>query len=498
MVRHRLSPRRTGSTKRGPLGWRGSPALPEGFLRRILLGAGLGLSILVAAPLSAAELTPFQRLGRDLFQELIETDTTHSTGDTTPAALALARRFRSAGFPEVDVQVIGPNPRNQNLVVRYRGSGARAPVVLLAHLDVVEAKRSDWSLDPFKLTERDGFFYGRGTSDNKDGAAQLSAVLLRLRQEGFKPDRDLVLALTAGEEGAPDYNGVQWLLQSHRELVNGAVCLNVDAGGLQQRRGQSLMFTVQTAEKVYLSFRLEATSPGGHSSLPTRDNPIYRLAEGLVRLSRYEFPVRLNETTRGYLAKMAEIETGPTAADLKAILRTPPDPEALARLSADPVHNATLRTTAVATLLEGGHAENALPQRAQATVNCRLLPDESPDTVLATLRQVLADDRISVTPLKSVQPSPASPLTPVILDAIEQAKNTVWPGIPLVPQMESGATDGLFFRQQGIPTYGVGGTPSDLDDIRAHGRDERIGVQGFYAGLEFEYQLVRSVARGAR
>ena len=468
------------------------------ILNAKLLSVALAVSLLESLSVSAAELSPYQRRGREIFRELIETDTTHSTGDTTRAAEALAQRFRAAGFPETDIRVIGPNPRNQNLVVRYRGTGARPPVVLLAHLDVVEARREDWSLAPFKLTEQDGYFYGRGTSDNKDGAAELSAALLRLRQEGFAPDRDLILALTAGEEGAPDYNGVQWLLQTHRELINGDICLNVDAGGLQKRRGQQLLFTVQTAEKIYLSFRLEATSPGGHSSLPTRGNPIYRLAEGLVRLSRHEFPVRLNATTREYLAKMSEIETGQTAADLKAILRAPPDSDALVRLSTNPVYNATLRTTAVATMIGGGHAENALPQRVRATVNCRLLPEESPEDVLTTLRRVLADDQIAVTPIKPVRPSPPSPLAPDLMQAIERAKEKVWPGVPLAPQMESGATDGLFFRQQGIPTYGVGGTAGDLDDIRVHGKDERVAVQDFYDGLEFEYQLIRVVAGGAR
>jgi acetylornithine deacetylase/succinyl-diaminopimelate desuccinylase-like protein len=491
--------RREPSTGRRP-GWSGAraEAVTSGVAGIAALLLGLAVGRLSSCAVSAAELTPYQRLGREVYRELIETDTTHSSGDTTPAAEALAGRFRAAGFPDADVRVIGPNPRNQNLVVRYRGTGARPPVVLLAHLDVVEAKREDWSLDPFKLTEQEGFFYGRGTSDDKDGAAQLSAALLRLRQEGFAPDRDLILALTAGEEAAPDYNGAQWLLQNHRELVDGVVCLNVDAGGLQKRQGHDLMFTVQAAEKIYLSFRLEAKSPGGHSSLPTSDNPIYRLASGLARLSRYRFPARLNEITRGYLARMAEIQTGETAADLKAVLKAPPDPAALDRLSADPVYNATLRTTAAVTMIEGGHAENALPQRARATVNCRLLPDESPADVEAALRRVLADDQISVTALAPANPSPASPLTPEIVKAIERAKEKVWPGVPLVPQMESGATDGLFFRRLKIPTYGVGGTAGDLEDVRAHGKDERVAVRDFDDGLEFEYQLIKGVAGGAR
>jgi len=323
--------------------------------------------------LRAAELTPHQQLGRDLFKALIETDTTHSTGDTTKAAELLARRFRDTGFPEADVQIIGPTLRNKNLVVRYRGTGLKPPVVLLAHLDVVEAKREDWSLDPFKLTEKDGFFYGRGTSDIKDGVTGLSAALLRLRRENFKPNRDLILALTSGEEGGADYNGAEWLLTNRHELVKAAFCLNADSGGPQMRHGKKLMYSVQAAEKIYQSFRLEVKGSGGHSSVPTKDNPIYHLAAGLLRLSQFEFPARLGEITRRYFQTMSQIETGQTAADMKAILKTPPDSKALKELSAVPFYNAILRTTAVATMLQAGHAENALPQMARATVNCRLL-----------------------------------------------------------------------------------------------------------------------------
>jgi acetylornithine deacetylase/succinyl-diaminopimelate desuccinylase-like protein len=452
-----------------------------------------GFSAMMLA-VHAAELTPYQKLGRSIYQELIETDTTHSTGDTTKAAELLAARFRAAGFPEADIQVLGPDQTNKNLVVRYRGTGAQAPVVLLAHLDVVEAKREDWSLDPFKLTERDGFFYGRGTSDDKDGAASWVATLLRLRQENFKPNRDLILALTAGEEGGAGYNGAEWLLQNHRDLINGVICLNADAGGPQKRKGKRLLYAVQAAEKIYQSFRLEVKGPGGHSSKPTKDNPIYRLSEGLLRISHFEFPVHLSEITRGYFENMSKIETGQTAADMKTITQAPLDPQAVQRLCDSPFYNAILHTTAVATMLEGGHAENALPQTARATVNARLLPDESSEDVQKTLRRVLADDQISLTPMERAKPSPPSPLTPEIMRAVEQAKEKLWPGIPVVPEMETGATDGLFFRQLGVPTYGITGTAIDLDDIRMHGKDERVAVQDFYDGLEFEYQLVKAIA----
>ena len=463
-------------------------------MKRNYFFVGLALIAGLLQSSRAQDLTPHQKLGREIYRELVETDTSHSKGDTTKAAELLARLFREAGFPEADIQVIGPGPTNKNLVVRYRGTGTKSPIVLLAHLDVVEARREDWSFDPFKLTEQDGFFYGRGTSDDKDGATTLSAALLRLRQENFQPERDLILALTSGEEGGDVYNGAEWLLENHRELVNGSICLNADAGGVQKRNGKRLLYAVQAAEKVYQSYRLEVKGPGGHSSKPTRENPIYRLAEGLVRFSKYEFPVKLSEITRGYFAKMSEIETGDTAANMKGILKTPPDEDALKALSALPFYNAILRTTAVATMLEAGHAENALPQTARAVVNCRLLPGESPDEVLKTLRHVLADEQISVTPIKPAKPSPPSPLTPEIMRALEQAKEKLWPGLPIVPEMETGATDGLLFRQLGIPTYGIVGTATDLDDVRMHGKDERMAVKDFYDGLEFEYQLIKAIS----
>jgi acetylornithine deacetylase/succinyl-diaminopimelate desuccinylase-like protein len=290
------------------------------------------------------------------------------------------------------------------------------------------------------------------------------------------------------------YNGVEWLLENHRDLVNGSICLNADAGGLQKKHGKQMLYAVQGAEKVYQSFRFEIKGPGGHSSRPTKDNTIYRLAEALVRLSKYQFPVKLSEITRTYFEKMSDIETGQTAADMKAILKTPPDGEALKRLAESPFYNALLRTTAVATMLEAGHAENALPQTARAIVNCRILPGESPEDVLKTLFRVIDDNQISITPLKPAKPSPPSPLTPEVMGAIQQAKEKLWPGLPVVPVMETGATDGLFFRQLGIPTYGITGTAEDLDDVRMHGKDERMGVQDFYNGLEFEYQLIKAIA----
>jgi acetylornithine deacetylase/succinyl-diaminopimelate desuccinylase-like protein len=444
---------------------------------------------------SADKLTPHQQLGRDIYKQLIETDTTHSTGDTTKAAELLARRFRAAGFTDADIQIIGPEPTNKNLIVRYRGTGEKPPVVLMAHLDVVEAKRADWSFDPFKLTEKDGYFYGRGTSDDKDGATTMSAAVLRLRQENFKPNRDLILMLTAGEEGGEGvYNGAEWLIDSNRDLVTCAFALNADAGGFEKRKGKTTLYAVQAAEKVYQSYRLEVKGPGGHSSLPSKDNTIYHLAEGLVRLSKYEFPVKLSEITRGYFEKMSQLETEPDAEAMKGVLKDPPEQKAIQQLCKSSFYNALLRTTAVATMLEAGHAENALPATARAIVNCRLLPGEFPDDVLKTLKQVLNDDQITVTPIKPAKPSPPSPLTAEVMNAIQKAKASIGPDLPIVPEMETGATDGLLFRQIGIPAYGITGTANDVDDNRMHGKDERMGVQDFYNGLEFEYQLVKAIA----
>jgi acetylornithine deacetylase/succinyl-diaminopimelate desuccinylase-like protein len=453
------------------------------------------LSVAGAASAGAAKLTPQQQRGRDLLQALVDIDTTAEHGDTTPAAQAMARRLLDAGFPPDDVLLVGPRERNRNLVARLRGSGRQRPIVLLAHLDVVEARREDWSVDPFHLLEKDGFFYGRGTSDIKDGAAILTATLLRLKEEGLTPDRDLILALTTGEESGLDYNGAAWLLKERRDLVNGAFCINMDSGDPQASNGRRFLRPVQASEKVYMSLVLETTSPGGHSSLPTKDNPIYRLAAALGRLAAFDFPVRLNQVTRAYFRGLARLADPPApAADLEAVAATPPDLAAAARLSASPYFNAQLRTTCVATLLEGGHAENALPQRARATVNCRMLPDAVPAGVEAEVRRVVADDRVQVSVLNPALPGPASPLSPEVMDAVERTTAELWPGVPVVPVMETGATDGKYFRAAGIPTYGVSGVFLDIDDIRAHGRDERIGVQDYYDGLEYTYRLVRALS----
>lgn len=435
---------------------------------------------------------PHEQRARAIFKELIEIKTTEPEG-TTRAAEAMAARLLAAGFAASDVQVLGPNARKGNLVARLRGRDPSAkPLLLLAHLDVVEADPEDWTLPPFTFLERDGFFYGRGTSDDKDEAAVYVANLIRLKEEGFVPGRDIVLALTADEEGGPD-NGVRWLLEHHRDLIDAAFALN-EGGGGALKDGRRLSNNVQASEKVYQSYRLEVTNPGGHSSLPTKDNAIYRLATALVRLAAYEFPIALNEVTRAFFARTAAIETPEVAEAIRRILANPGDGEAAAVLAGLPHYNARLRTTCVATMLEGGHAENALPQRARATVNCRILPGHAPEDVQRALVGVVADPHVSVTPLNAAQPSPPSPLAPEVLGVIERITEELWPGVPVIPTMSTGATDALYLRRAGIPVYGVSGIFYDVDDVRAHGQDERIRVASFYEGLEFLYRLIKALA----
>lgn len=432
---------------------------------------------------------------RDIFEQLININTTGSSGSTTAASQAMADWLLNAGFPEADVQIIGPaGSPNHNLVARLRGTGGQKPILLLAHLDVVEARREDWSMDPFKLLERDGFFYGRGTLDVKDGAAILVATLARLKQEGFRSNRDLILALTTGEEGGSDYNGVQWLLENHRDLIDAGYVINMDGGDPVVVNGKRLMRSVQAAEKVYITFKLEVRHPGGHSSLPTKDNAIYRLAAVLGRVGAYEFPARLNEITRTFFERMAPLQQGTLAADMAAVARPTPDSAAMRRLSdLSPLYNAQLRTTCVATQLAAGHAENALPQTATATVNCRMLPGTPPDEVQRALTAVVGDTAVVVSVLNAAVPSPASPLTPEVMAPIERVTKRLW-NIPVIPVMETGATDGLFLRNAGIPVYGVSGVFVDINDVRAHGRDERIGVQDYYDGAEYIYQLIKAVS----
>jgi len=455
---------------------------------------------LVSAPLSvrAEALTSHQQLARDIHKELVEINTVTTTGDTLKAAQAMADRLKAAGFSDSDIRVLSPAPRKGNLVARLRGTGARKPILLLAHLDVVEAKPEDWSIDPFKLLEKDGYLYGRGVWDDKFMAAVFVANLIRYKQEGFRPDRDLIVALDTDEE-INDANamGIQWLLKNHRDLIDAEFALN-EGGGVGLLNGKPLANSVQTSEKVSYSYRLEVKNSGGHSSLPPKENAIYRLADGLVRLARFDFPFQLNETTRGYFERSAALVEPQLGADMRSVASSSPDQAAIERLSKIVRYNALMRTTCVATLLEAGHAVNALPQTARASVNCRILPGVPVEEVQKTLVRVLADDQISVTPIGTPVPSPPSPLNPEIMRTVERLTAEFWPGIPVIPTMLAGATDGSFLRNAGIPTYGHSGLGADVVDVRAHGKDERILVKSFFDGHEYLYRLVKALSSDSK
>ena len=463
---------------------------------KIVLPAALALVVLAVNGARAEGLTAQQQLAHDIYQELIEIDTTTATGDTARAAEAMAARLKAAGFAEADVQAFSPAPRKGNLVARLHGSGARKPILLVAHLDVVPASRDDWSVDPFKLTEKDGYFYARGSGDDKYMAASFIANLIRYKNEGYKPDRDIIVALETDEEIFDrDGLGIQWLIKNHRDLIDAEFALN-EGGGVGLKDGKPIRNSVQTSEKVALSYQLDVKNKGGHSAVPAKDNAIYRLAEGLVRLSKFSFPPRLNDTTRAFFGRSAQLETGQNAADLRAVASDKPDPSALSRLSTNPVYNALLRTTCVATMLEGGNAINALPQLASAKVNCRIMPGESVDEVKATLERVLADDQIKVTQLDTPTLSAPSVLNEEIAGAIEKLSREFFPGAIVLPVMSAGATDGSFLRNAGIPTYGHSGMAIDVGESRIHGKDERVPVKSFYQGDEYLYRLVKLLSGG--
>jgi acetylornithine deacetylase/succinyl-diaminopimelate desuccinylase-like protein len=446
-----------------------------------------------AVPL-LAQLTPQQQTARDIFKQLIEINTTDSVGDNTRAAEAMAARFREAGYAESDIHLVTPAPRKGNLVVRLHGSGPARPILFIGHLDVVEAKRSDWSFDPFVFLEREGYFYGRGTEDMKGDDATLISAFLRMRREAFRPGRDLILALTSDEEGG-QWNGVEWLMKNHRDWIDAEYCINADAGGGDLKQGRRMYVGVQAAEKVFLTFKLESLNSGGHSSLPRKDNAIYHLAGGLTRLAAFDFPVHLFDVTRAYFERMSAVFSGQLAADMKAVVQNPNDAAAISRLSETPLYNALLRTTCVATMLSGGHAENALPQSATAVVNCRLLPVDKAEEIQQTLVRVLADPKIQVSVMTPARPSQFAPINPQVLSAVTAAVEKRWPGLRVIPKMETGATDAIFLRGAGIPTYGVSGMFGNEDDIRAHGRDERVLVKSFYEAVDFMFDVVTTLGK---
>ncbi len=445
--------------------------------------------------LSAASLLPpdaDRKLAREIYKEMVESKSGFTTGETTSIAQTEAARLKAAGFSDSDIYVGGAIPKKFNLVVRYHGTGAQKPILLLAHTDVVEAKRADWSVDPFQLIEKDGYFYGRGTSDDKAQAAIWIANLIRYKHENFHPDRDLIVALTADEEGGGPYNGVDWLLKNKRALIDAEYCLN-EGGHGEIVDGRRVSNDIGLAEKTYADFRFEVHNKGGHSSRPVPDNAIYHLAAALTRLSNYAFPMQLNDVTRAYFGQLAKVEKGPMAATLAEVAQG--SQTAMQKIAQQsPGMNSMLRTTCVATQLEGGHAPNALPQLAAANVNCRIFPDDNAEAVLATLKKVVADDQVAVTIKLDEGKAPPSPMRPEIMKAFNQVTDSMWPGVVTLPSMSTGASDGRYLRAAGIPTYGVQGFFMDRNDVRAHGRDERMPVQSFYEGQTFLYKLVKDLS----
>jgi acetylornithine deacetylase/succinyl-diaminopimelate desuccinylase-like protein len=443
-----------------------------------------------------------KQLALGIFRQLIEINTTDSVGSVTAAAKAMQQRFVDAGFLASDIYLGGPNDRKENLVVRYRGAGAHPPILFIGHLDVVEARRADWTTDPFRFIEKDGYYYGRGTQDMKDCDAILVTTFLRLHQEGFHPDRDLILALTADEEGGKS-NGVNWLLQNHPDLIHAAFAFNPDGGGVDLQNGKAITADVDASEKLYADYQLMVTNPGGHSSLPVPDNAIYHLADALQRLQNYHFPFELNAITRAYFEKLSTLEQGQNAADMRAMLAAPPDAAAIARLSTNPEWNSVIRTTCVATRLLAGHANNALPQMAQANVNCRILPGHSREEVRQDLIRVIDDAKIAVNYVDNtgeIHPSApdAKALSPVALQAavmqpLEKLVAVYWPGTPVVPDMAAGASDSIFTNAAGIPTYNWSAIELETNDVRAHGKDERLPEVSFWKGVQFWHEYVRMI-----
>jgi acetylornithine deacetylase/succinyl-diaminopimelate desuccinylase-like protein len=445
-----------------------------------------------------ADLTPPQKQLRQIYQELVETNTTNSTGSCTVAATKMAKHLKAAGYPDADLRIIVPQggPAKGNLVARLKGDGSKKPLLLLAHIDVVEANRADWTRDPFKLVEEDGVFYARGASDDKAMASVFVANMIRYKAEKLPLKRDIVMALTCDEEIVPSkFDGAEYLVNHHRQLIDAEIALNEGGGGLLDKEGRPVRHGIQAGEKIYQSFQLEVRNQGGHSSLPMRDNAIYRLADGLSRLGKFEFPFKLSDVTRKYYEKSALVENPQVAADMQAILTNPPDQAALERLYAvHPMHNATVRTTCVATKVDAGHADNALPQRARATVNCRILPDESIDEVQRTLERVVADDGIKITRIGEGVASPMPALTPTLMNAVEDISKDMWPGVPVIPTLLPGGTDGRFLNKAGIPTYGVSGIFGGPEPSGAHGLNEHLRVKSLYDGQEFLYRLGKRLA----
>lgn len=464
---------------------------------RIIVAVALALSI--AGP-GTAQTRPDQVAFRALYKELVETNTTLSAGDCTLAAQRMATRLKAAGIPDAGVKVFTPpeHPKLGGLVVTLPGTDAKAKakaILLLAHIDVVEAKREDWTRDPFTLIEEDGYFYARGSSDDKAQAAIYTDSLIRLRTSGFRPRRTIKLALTCGEETPGNFDGAEWLVTNHKDWIDAEFALNEGGSGSRDANGKPKSLGMQAGEKVFQDFRLEATNPGGHSSRPRPDNAIYELSAALLKVATYEFPVQFTDTTRAFFTERAKMEDAETASAIRRLLVNPADAAANAQVSRDAGLHSMLRTTCVATLIDGGHADNALPQRARATINCRMFPRDPVAGVQAQLARAVGNPAITITVLAPLSPTPPPPpLSPMIFGTAVDLAKRLFPGVPVLPTMATGATDGRFLTSAGIPTYGVPGAMGDPDGNGVHGLNERTRVAGLYAQRDYLFELIKLYA----
>jgi acetylornithine deacetylase/succinyl-diaminopimelate desuccinylase-like protein len=473
----------------------------------------LAIALIAALPLAAQSAVPRlsdpdRALAREIFADLINTNTSHSVGSTTAAAEVIAARLRAAGFPAGDLSILGPdsvNGKRKNLLVHWPAkSSTQKPILFICHLDVVEAPRSEWQTDPFVFTEKDGYFYGRGTQDIKDADAALVTSLVLLRRGGFEPARDLYFAFTADEEGGPD-NGVDWLFKHRPELNSAAFVINPDAGTLETHDGKATAMDIEATEKIYSDYEFRVTGPGGHSSLPTPDNVIYQLSAALLKLDASPFPVELNAVTRDYFSRIAATQPAPIATAMRDVLQNPPDPAAVATLSKDRLYNATLRTTCVATRIQGGEANNAIPAEVTANINCRILPGHSPEEIRQDLIRIVADNKVTVSYVSNANSitatapdgkgNPPPPPLPEVLDPLAMVTHQFFPGIPIIPDMETGASDSVYTTAAGVPSYGISGFPQDPNDFRFHARDERLRVESYYTGVEFYRLYIQALAK---
>ena len=453
----------------------------------------LACAALIASSGALAQTTEQKRF-HAIYKELVETNTTHSSGDNTLAARRMAAHLKQAGFSDGDMEILEPFPKKGNLVVRLKGDGSKKPLLLLAHLDVVEALRSDWKTDPFVLQETDGYFTARGAGDDKSMAAAFVSIMGQLKREKYRPKRDIILALTADEErGDVPSNGVYWIVNNRKELLDAELGIN-EGGGGEIHNGKPTILRMQVAEKMYTTYQFTVRNPGGHSSLPTEENAIYSLAEAINRVSGHKFPVKLSEVTRAYFERSAKLSTGQQADDMRAVASGEADEDAYKRLSKNPGYNAQLRTTCVATRVQAGHADNALPQSATATVNCRILPNDDIKAVHAMVEQ-LAGPKVEVKQVNPPLVSPLSPLRPDVVREVEALTREMFPGVQVIPAMSTGATDSRFLRNLGMPIYGVSGLFTDINDYRPHGLDERIEQKHLYNSREFLYRLVRRLSQ---